>query len=270
MALSDELNLSKEIARRIRGMREIMGLTPAEMAEKTETTREEYLRNEAGETDLPFSFIHKCALVFGIDIADLLEGHSPRLTSYQVTRGGAGQVAVDEDGILIKNLASKFADKIAEPYIVTYEYAEGLQNLPIRTNTHSGQEFDYILSGSLKVRVGDHIETLVAGDSILYNSSTPHGMIAVGGAPCSFIAIVLPGEDREGENIGQTIARARSNDTLLCEEFIRTEEDENGRLLDISFRNTERFNFAFDCVDKIAADYPDTITITFPVLVLKT
>ncbi len=261
MALTDELNPSRDIARRIRGMREIMGLTPAQMAEKTGTQIDEYLRNEAGETDLPFSFIHKCALAFGIDIADLLEGHSPRLTSYQVTRGGNGKVTVDEDGILIKNLASKFADKIAEPYFVTYQYSEELQGLPIRTNTHSGQEFDYILSGSLKVRVGDHIETLGAGDSILYNSSTPHGMIAVGGEPCSFIAIVLPGEDHAEENIGETIARARSNDTLLCEEFVDTTEDENGRLLDISFKNTERFNFAFDCVDKIAANYPDKLAM---------
>ena len=261
MVAPEENNLIADVASRIRGMREIMGLTAEQMAEKTETTKEEYLRHESGKTDLPFSFIHKCALAFGIDIADLLEGHSPRLTSYQVTRGGNGKVTVDENGILIKNLASKFAGKIAEPYFVTYEYSEELQNRPISTNTHSGQEFDYILNGSLKVRVGDHTEVLGAGDSILYNSSTPHGMIAVNNAPCSFIAIVLPGEETEEKKIGESIAHARSNDKLLCEKFIKTVEDENGILKSIDFENEDKFNFAFDCVDEIAKAYPDKLAM---------
>jgi len=258
---TEEINLSAQIARRIREMREIMGLTPEEMAGRTGTTAEEYIRNESGNVDLPFSFIHKCALTFGIDIADLLEGHSPRLTSYQITRGGNGKVTVDEDGILIKNLASKFVDKIAEPYYVTYEYSEELQNQPIHTNTHSGQEFDYILSGSLKVRVGDHIETLVVGDSILYNSSTPHGMIAVNGAPCTFIAIVLPGESTEESKVSKSIVHARSSDRLICEKFIETVEDDKGRLMNVSFKNTDSFNFAFDCVDEIARLYPDKLAM---------
>ncbi|MBQ7152313.1 MAG: AMP-binding protein [Clostridia bacterium] len=259
--MNENSNLSLQISRRIRDMREIMGLTPEEMANRTETTLEEYVRNESGTVDLPFSFIHKCALTFGIDIADLLEGYSPRLSSYQVTRSGNGKVTVDEDGILIKNLASKFMDKIAEPYFVTYEYSEALQNQPIQTNTHSGQEFDYVLSGSLKVRVGDHVETLGPGDSILYNSSMPHGMIAVNGAPCSFVAIVLPGENTEENKVGQTIVHARSSDRLLCEKFVQTEEDENGSLKSVSFKNTDTFNFAFDCVDEIARNFPDKLAM---------
>ena len=53
-----------------------------------------------------------------------------------------------------------------------------------------------MLSGSLKVQIGDHTEILNEGDSIYYNSSTPHGMIAVDGRDCLFVAVVLPGLDR--------------------------------------------------------------------------
>ena len=74
-----------------------------------------------------------------------------------------------------------FKKKLAEPYYVTYEYSEELQNKPIHLTKHSGQEFDFILSGRLKVQVGEHIEVLNEGDSIYYNSSSPHGMIAVDG-----------------------------------------------------------------------------------------
>ena len=79
-----------EIAERIRDMREIMGFSESEMAEKTEVSLALYKAYESGEVDLPFTFIHKCALAFGIDITDLLEGHSSTLTSYTVTRKGMG------------------------------------------------------------------------------------------------------------------------------------------------------------------------------------
>ena len=70
-----------EVAFRIREMRGICGFTEAEMAQKTDTTPEEYRAYEGGMADLPFTFIHKCSLAFGIGITDLLEGHSAHLSS---------------------------------------------------------------------------------------------------------------------------------------------------------------------------------------------
>ena len=86
-----------EVAARIREMREIMGWSTAEMAEKTEVTEAEYLEYENAKADLPFTFIHKCALAFEIDLTDLLEGRSAaRLSSYTLTRKGMGQVTARE------------------------------------------------------------------------------------------------------------------------------------------------------------------------------
>ena len=81
-------NQLMEIASRIAEMRAISGFSVAEMAEKTDVTVEQYRTYEAGKVDLPFTFIHKCALAFGLGITDLLEGQSARLTSYTVTRKG--------------------------------------------------------------------------------------------------------------------------------------------------------------------------------------
>ena len=182
-----------EVAARIREMREIFGFTEAKMAEKTEVTLEDYVKYESGELDFPFTFIHKCTLAFGVGVSDLLEGKSANLLSYTVTRNGEGQETAKEDGITIKNLAPKFRKKIAEPYFVRYEYNALLQDKPIHLTKHSGQEFDYIVSGELKIQVGDHIEYLKEGDSIYYNSSTPLGMIAVGGKDCVFSYLKIAG-----------------------------------------------------------------------------
>ncbi len=252
----------KEIGSRIREMREIMGWSTSEMAEKTEVSEAEYKSFEAAEADIPFTFIHKCALVFDIEITEFLEGrNSARLKSYTVTRKGQGLQTAKEDGIDIKNLAPKFSDKIAEPYWVRYEYSASQQNKPIHLTTHSGQEFDLVMSGSLKVQIGEHTEVLHEGDSIYYNSSTPHGMIAVDGEDCVFCAVVLPGEDTKEEAVRRSIASVKNTVNLVCEKFVDTKEDENGALLDIKFKNTESFNFGFDIVDKIAAKEPDKLAM---------
>ncbi len=133
-------NQLMEIASRIKELREIMGWSTLEMAEKTQVSEDAYVTYENAGADLPFSFIHKCALAFGVDLTDLLEGNNQaRLSTYTVTRKGKGQRTAKEEGIDIANLAPKFRDKIAEPYWVKYEYSAQQQNQPIQLDTHSGQ-----------------------------------------------------------------------------------------------------------------------------------
>ena len=250
-----------EVAARIKELREIMGWSVAEMAKKTEVSEEMYVTYESANADIPFSFIHKCALSFDVELTELLEGRTAKLSTYTVTRKGKGQATAKEEGIDIKNLAPKFRDKIAEPYYVRYEYSASQQNKPIHLTTHSGQEFDLILSGSLKVQIGDHTEILNEGDSIYYNSSTPHGMIAVGGEDCVFCAVVLPGAEVKEETVRRSIASAKVSEKLVCEKFVTTTENENGELKDITFKNTETFNFGFDIVDGIADKYPEKLAM---------
>ena len=250
-----------EIAERIRDMREIMGFSEAEMAEKTEVSLALYKAYETGEVDLPFTFIHKCALAFGIDITDLLEGHSSTLTSYTVTRKGMGQQTAKETGIDIMNMAPKFKNKLAEPYWVRYEYSDELQHQPIHLTKHSGQEFDLVLSGALLVQVGSNKEILHEGDSIYYNSSTPHGMIAVEGKDCVFCAMVMNGEDSEEYSMKTSIAPLPPSRKLICEKFVECKEDENGVLQSVEFKNTDSFNFGFDVVDAIAEKYPEKLAM---------
>ncbi|MCR5732128.1 MAG: AMP-binding protein [Sphaerochaetaceae bacterium] len=251
-----------EVASRIRDMREIMGFSQNTMAQKTDLTLAEYKAYESGEADLPFSFIHKCAMVFAIDITDLLEGHSTRLSSYTITRKGMGQQTAKEMGIDIQNLAPKFKNKIAEPYWVKYDYSEELQGKPIQLATHAGQEFDIVIQGSLLVQVGTNKEVLHEGDCIYYNSSTPHGMIAIDGKDCLFVAVVLPGEDENGDtSIAASLAPAPSTRKLLINKFVDCIEDEKGVLKDVKFKNTEKFNFGYDVVDAIAEKYPDRLAM---------
>ena len=255
-------NTLQEVALRIREMREIFDFSVETMAEKTEVSVDEYLQYESGMLDFPFTFIHKCSLAFGIGMTDLLEGRSAHLSSYTVTRRGQGQQTAKEDGIEISNLAPMFRKKLAEPYWVHYEYDPALQNRPIHLTKHSGQEFDMILKGKLKVQIGENVEYLEEGDSIYYNSSTPHGMIAIGGEDCLFVAVVMSGEEEKEDVLRDTLIPARApKRELVCDNFISTVEDENGLLQSIKFHNEDKFNFAFDVVDTIAQKDPDKLAM---------
>ena len=257
----------REMAERIRELREITRYTPEEMAAKTDVTVEEYLACENGQSDLNFAFIYRCALAFGVNVTDIIDGVSPKLKSYTVTRGGLGQRIEQAHGMTYYNLAYAFQNRIAEPLYVRSEYSEDAQKKDIELTTHAGQEIDIVISGSLMVQVGSHREVLNAGDTIYYDSSAPHGMIAVGGQDCEFYAIVL---NPTGEPIPElmpakliqgTAAPIKDTKERIYQKFVDVVEDENGTPTSIQFKNTENFNFAFDLVDALADKEPQKLAM---------
>ena len=259
----------KEIAGRIRALREIENLTVSEMAQKTGVSVEEYIACEKGESDLHFAFIYRLATAFGVDVTDIIEGHSPKLKSFTVTRNGEGQRIEKARGMTYYNLASAFKNRIAEPLYVKSVYNKELEEKPIELATHSGQECDLIISGHLKVQIGNHVEILGPGDSIYYDSNTPHGMIAVGGTDCTFYAIVLnptgepiPELEPDKTISGKVSTRTRKDrKDRIYSKYIDIVENENGTPTSITFKNTEGFNFAFDLVDALADKEPEKLAM---------
>ena len=255
-----------EMAQRIRDLREIMGLSPEEMAGRTGVTLEEYRLCEAGEADLNFAFIYRCAQAFGVDVTDIIEGASPRLSNYTLTRAGEGQHIEHAHGMTYYNMAARFKKRVAEPLYVVAEYSDEAQLRPIECTTHEGQEFDIVVSGQLKVQVGEHIEILNPGDTIYYNSTASHGMIATGGQDCVFYAIVLegPGDAAPAPVREKKLERrpdAAGQESRIWEKFIEVEEGEDGSLKRIQFKNADAFNFAFDVVDGLARRKGDKLAM---------
>ncbi len=253
----------KEMGSRIRELRELEGLTTAQMAVKTDVSEDEYIQCESGNSDLNFAFIYRCALALNVNVTDIIEGYSPKLASYTVTRTGGGQKVSQAHGMTYYNLAYAFRDRIAEPLFVHSVYDEQAQQRDIELTTHAGQECDIVIEGNLMVQVGEHREVLGPGDSIYFDSDTPHGMIAVNGKDCKFYAIVL---NPTGEPIPELETTVKIADNRVSERdkkeriyrnYIETVKDENGTPTSITFKNTEKFNFAFDLVDALAEREPE-------------
>ncbi|MBP5254395.1 MAG: AMP-binding protein [Lachnospiraceae bacterium] len=257
----------REMAARIKELREIEGLTVYEMAAKTDVTPEEYLACESGEADLTFAFIYRCALALGVDATDIIEGHSPTLKSFMVTRAYEGQEIANAHGMTYYNLANTFQNRIAEPLFVRSKYNKDAELRDIELTTHEGQELDIVISGHLTVQVGEHKTTLNPGDSIYLDSSTPHGMVAVNGEDCEFYAIVL---NPTGAPIPELtyVPEEQPNKPVkkdtkerIYRKFIDVTENENGTPTSITFRNTEHFNFAFDLIDELSYREPEKLAM---------
>ena len=255
----------REMAGRIRELREITGLSVEEMAKRTGITEEEYLKCEAGQTDLNIVFLYRCALSFGVDMTDIVEGHSPNLRSYKVTRSGEREM-IDQGGHLTHyNLASGFKNQSALPLYVVAHYSAEAEHQDIELTSHEGQECDLVIQGTLKIQIGEHTEILHAGDSIFFDSATPHGMIALGGEDCSFYAIVIGStpEHKVEAPAEQTMLDNTYVDKnrRICQAFINATENADGGIEAISFNNQDKFNFAFDIVDALGDQKPEKLAM---------
>jgi transcriptional regulator with XRE-family HTH domain len=185
-----------EIAERIRGLREDLGVSVEEMSELVEVSTEEYRNCEAGRQDFSFTFLYKIAARLGVDISELITGSSPTLAVYTHIRKGKGLRIERRKGFIYQNLAYLFKNRSAEPFLVEAPYEEEAESSAILQRSHEGQEFDYILSGSLRVKIDDHEFVMEEGDSVYYDASHKHGMVSVKGKTCMFLAVVI--NDRNG------------------------------------------------------------------------
>ncbi|AFD00643.1 transcriptional regulator (Cupin domain/ Helix-turn-helix.) [Methanocella conradii HZ254] len=177
----------KEVADRIKELRNILGISIDDMSGYLKVGREKYLRYENGEEDIPASVLYEISRKLGVEMSILLTGETPRMHYFTVTRKGKGVSVERRKQYKYQSLAANFINKKAEPFIVTVDP----NKTEVQTNSHPGQEFNYILEGSLKLIIRDNEIVLNEGDSIYFDSSCEHAMVALNGRPAKFLAIIM-------------------------------------------------------------------------------
>jgi len=179
----------KEVAARIKELRGILEMGTDEMSRDLNIGKEQYLRYENGEEDIPASDLFEISKKLGVDMSILLTGETPRMHYFTVTRNGKGVSVERRKQYKYQSLAFNFINKKAEPFIVTVEPKP--ENTPVHTNSHPGQEFNYVIQGSLKFIIRDQGFVLNEGDSIYFDSSCDHAMVALNEKTARFLAIIM-------------------------------------------------------------------------------
>lgn len=166
----------KQIADRIRELREILEIPAQDIASHIGVTMEVYQAYESATDDIPIGKLYLIADELGVDPTVLLAGETPKMTDYTIVRSGKGINVERYAGYRFSSLAYNFIGREMEPMIVTLSPDESHPNLV----THEGQEFNYVLSGRVAIKVGSREFILEPGDSIYFNPAIPHGQRAVG------------------------------------------------------------------------------------------
>ena len=180
-------NQIKEISERLRGLRDVLQLSPQQLAQDCGICLEEYLRAESGENDISVSLLQKIAKHYDLSLDELMFGLEPRMTSYFLTRYGKGLSVERTKAYKYQSLAGGFKGKLAEPFLVTVDP----NDKPITLNQHTGQEFDMVLKGRLLVSLNGKELILNEGDSLYFNAKQLHGMKALDGKQAQFIAVII-------------------------------------------------------------------------------
>ena len=183
--MNDEI---KQIAERLRGLRDVLEITSEEIAKVCDLSVDDYLKLESGTVDISVSTLHKIGQAYNIELTTLMFGDEPKMSSYFVTRKGKGIAVERTKAYKYQSLAAGFSKRKTDPFMVTVHPKP--EHEPIYLNSHTGQEYNYVISGRMLLRINGKDLVLEPGDSIYFNSELPHGMKALDGEPVNFLAII--------------------------------------------------------------------------------
>ena len=147
--------------------------TLQDLADQCEMSKSMISKIENNKALPSIAALVKIASVLGVKVSDLME--SDTLISSEMTLASEveGNLTKTNKGYSIYPFAPKVHQKKMQPFIFTAVKGEVKKH----SLTHDGEEFLYVLEGSLKIKVGRIEYLLQEGDSIYFSSLEPHGII---------------------------------------------------------------------------------------------
>jgi quercetin dioxygenase-like cupin family protein len=179
-----------EIARRVKDLREISGISPETFAKELKLEGGQYRRYEDGEEDIPVGVLLAAADRLGVDVTSLIAGEEPKMKVYSLVRKGHGLEVERRKEYRYRDLSYNFSGRKADAFLVTVGPGGGEGEKP-RGYSHEGQEFNYVLKGRMKVIVNDHELLLEEGDSLYFDSGKEHAMVALGDEGATSLAVTI-------------------------------------------------------------------------------
>lgn len=179
----------KQIAERLRGLRDVLELTAEDIAVIARFQRKNTASRKREDYDISVSMLQKIARKYEIALDALMFGEEPKMSSYFLTRAGKGTSIERTKAYKYQSLAAGFMNRNADPFIVTVEPKPDIE--PIHYNSHSGQEFNLVLEGRMMISIDGKDLILNEGDSLYFNSKLPHGMKALDGKTVRFLAVIM-------------------------------------------------------------------------------
>ena len=196
----------------IRAAREARGLSLRELARRVSVSPSFVSQIELGKANPSVGTLYSLVSVLGTTLDDLI-GEPPGDSGPQPVDASPADVAspagwprvgvpvqraegrkrVEMSGVVWERLTADH-----DPYVdfLHVEYAPGSSSCaPEQMMRHGGREYGHLLHGRLDVQVGFETYSLGPGDSIHFDSTTPHRLSNPYDEPCTAVWFVLSRRD---------------------------------------------------------------------------
>ncbi|MCA1717291.1 MAG: XRE family transcriptional regulator [Actinobacteria bacterium] len=175
-------NLVK-VGERLRRLRKERGWKLEDLAERTNLSRAYLSRLENGERQPSLTALFHVAQAYGVAFSSLFESE-PDLESGVIVRAAQAPVRRG-NGLFYANLSRGSWAFNLHPIriVVPAEREEG------EVYQHEGEQWLYVVSGSLGLGIGDEEFILESGDAAHFSADNPHRLTALGGRDAEIILV---------------------------------------------------------------------------------
>ncbi|MDK2892265.1 cupin domain-containing protein [Methanohalophilus sp.] len=182
------------LGNKIRQLREMHQMSVEELANNSNTNPELIKQLEDGALVPSLAPLMQIARALGVRLGTFLDD-IPHADPVIVRDGSSNKIVrfsgncdTSEKSVLeFFSLAANKADRHMEPFIIDVHSQKSCKSKP---SSHEGEEFIYVLSGSIEVLYGKDSFELSTNDSIYYNSIVPHHVHACGCEDARILAVV--------------------------------------------------------------------------------
>ncbi|MDD6209401.1 MAG: cupin domain-containing protein [Bacteroidales bacterium] len=184
---------NQQVGSKIKAIRESKGLTIEDVAERSSLSTEQIYRIEE-DIELPsLAPLIAIARVLGVRLGTFLDDHDE--IGPVVCKNGEKDKSISfsnnaDDArkhMGYYSLAKSKSGRHMEPFII--EVTSSGEELYAQSS-HEGEEFIYVLEGSIEINYGKKIYRLSQGDSIYYDSIVAHHVHAISGESARIMAVV--------------------------------------------------------------------------------
>ncbi|TLM99381.1 MAG: helix-turn-helix transcriptional regulator [Actinobacteria bacterium] len=183
---------SNRTGAKITTLRESMGLSVEELAERADCDVIVIEQLEGGQLAPSLAPLIKITRALGCRLGTLLDDDTQ--VGPVVTRAGDAEASarmhdletgVGTSTLDFYSLAADKASRHMEPFIISVNPADSHA-----LSTHEGEEFIYVLDGTVEVEYGKDTYVLKPGDSIYLDSIVPHQVRGGSPSPARILAVV--------------------------------------------------------------------------------
>ena len=175
-----------EIGEKIKRLRTKLGLTQEELAARTELSKGFISQLERDLTSPSIATLMDILEALGTNVSDFFRETPEEKVVFTAEDMFIKESA--EEGYSIRWLVTSAQKNALEPILVTLEAGGATEE----DDPHEGEEFGYVLSGSVTLMLGDRKYKVRRGDSFYFHPSGPHYLKNTGKSEARVLWVSTP------------------------------------------------------------------------------